>query len=344
MRFSGRTLKALVILVILVMLNACATTKTVSTQQQNILWPSAPAKAKIQYLSSFSGPDDVGIGRGVWQWLSDFFTGKETHRLIRPMSVVVTTNHQIYVADPGAGGVHRFDVEAGRYELITRANDNSLPSPVALALGPDNSVYVVDSELANIFQIQSSKSTVQRILPQSNLQQPTGIAYEPKTQRIYIADTARHQIKVFDMDGKLDNTFGKRGTAETEFNFPTYLWLDTGGRLFVTDSLNFRIQIFDGEGKFLNKFGKAGDGSGNLSRPKGVAVNKSGHIFVVDGLFNAVQIFNEQGALLLPVGSRGHKAGEFWLPAGIFVKGNEIFIADSHNQRVQVLMYLEETP
>jgi sugar lactone lactonase YvrE len=61
----------------------------------------------------------------------------------------------------------------------------------------------------------------------------------------------------------------------------------------------------------------------------------------VDALFHGVQIFNREGALLLAFGEQGQGEGQFWLPNGIHVtRDNMIFVADSYNQRVQVLRYI----
>jgi DNA-binding beta-propeller fold protein YncE len=313
--------------------------------QTPIVWPTPPAPARIEYLRSFSQPADLGIERGFWQWLSDVFTGRQEFHLIRPMAVTVTPDQVIYVADPGAGGVHRFDQTLGEYRLISRAGEQILPSAVGLTQGPDASVYVVDSELAQVFQIRAGAEIAIPVFPRLKLTQPTGIAYDASSGRLYITDTAKHHILVVSATGEVIQTFGQRGHNDAEFNFPTYLWLDARHRLFVTDSLNFRVQIFDPNGNYLGKFGQHGDGSGNLSRPKGVAVDPSGHVYVVDALFHAVQLFDEQGNLLLPVGQRGNRPGEFYLPTGIYISNkSEIYIADSHNQRVQILRYLGEHP
>jgi hypothetical protein len=51
--------------------------------------------------------------------------------------------------------------------------------------------------------------------------------------------------------------------------------------------------------------------------------------------------FNQNGALLLSLGSLGSDRGEFWLPVGIFIGEEDlIYIADSYNQRVQILRYI----
>lgn len=325
------------------LLCGCSTVAPLQETQPSILWPAPPAQSRIAYIRSFNKPADLGIGRSFLQWLSDIFTGGQEYRLIRPMAVVVSAEKAIYVADPGAKGVHRFDQNHGEYQLISRAEEQILPSPVGLALGADNSVYVADSELAQLFQIRAGEKIATPLFPQLKLSQPTGIAYDASTQRLYVADTAQHHIVVLTATGKVLKIIGQRGHRDGEFNFPTYLWLDAHHRLFVTDSLNFRIQIFDANGNYLGKFGQYGDGSGNLARPKGVALDRDGHVYVVDGLFHALQIFDEQGNLLLPIGQRGTGPGDFYLPTGIFIdSGNQIYIADSHNQRIQILRYLGE--
>ena len=110
---------------------------------------------------------------------------------------------------------------------------------------------------------------------------PTGIAVDSAAQRIYVTDTLRDEVFVLDMQGKVLQTIGKRGTAEGEFNFPTELRLD-GPNLMVVDAMNFRVQVFDRSGKFQYAIGKIGDSPGAMFRPKGVSVDSEGDLYVVD--------------------------------------------------------------
>jgi hypothetical protein len=58
-------------------------------------------------------------------------------------------------------------------------------------------------------------------------------------------------------------------------------------------------------------------------------------------LFHALQVFDDRGAFLLSLGGMGRERGEFWLPTGLFIDADDkIYIADSYNQRVQVLRYI----
>ena len=341
---SGTLYLIAVLLFSVLFVAACAPLyKTVDLNKNNsaLVWPAKPDNPRIAYVASFYHPDHFGIKKSFLSWLGELFTGEEERRIIRPMAITETSDNVLFVADPGVKGVHRFDLKNKHYSLVRQTDDKILPSPVGLAVDKNDNIYVVDSELAQLFIIEKNKEVAKNVPLQQRLIQPTSVAIDSMTSSIYITDTAEHHIKHFSFDGKLKSIIGKRGTAEGEFNYPTMIWRDKSGQLFVTDSLNFRIQIFNPDGKFIRYFGKQGGGTGFLSRPKGVATDSSGHVYVVDGLFHVFQLFNEKGKFLLHVGGQGQGKGEFWLPSGIFISNNNlIYVADSHNRRVQVFRYL----
>ncbi len=320
--------------------------KTTPATQVERVWPEPPAQPRIRYVKSVYSAEDLGIEKSFWKRLGEFIAGPSSTRLIRPMAVVVDTLNEImYVADPGARGVHRFDLRGSSYKLLYRENDLPLPSPTGMALGPDNQVFVTDSGLGQLFIATPEADFLSPVKLEPELQQPTGVVFERETGQLYIVDTAVHTIKVYSGSGAFIRQFGQRGSGPGEFNFPTALWQDRQGQLLVSDSLNFRIQKLDTEGQFLGRLGQLGDASGDLSRPKGIATDRSGHIYVVDSMFHAFQIFDATGKLLLILGSQGHDAGEFWLPTGIFITPDDsIYISDSHNQRVQIFRYIGGEP
>ena len=54
-----------------------------------------------------------------------------------------------------------------------------------------------------------------------------------------------------------------------------------------------------------------------------------------------MQVFGRDGEFLIAIGQQGGEPGQFWLPNGIFISGdNTIYVADSHNKRVQVFRYV----
>lgn len=326
-------------------ISGCTLTRERQTTDQaeeiTKVWPQKPAKARIAYVKSFTSASDLGISKGFFARVVDFFTGRQDWQLVRPMAVLASGDGRIYVADPGSKAVHRFDTRNGEYAAILRQDDQVLPSPVGLAMGTEGELYIADSFLGQIFVVPDGSDTAEVLPLEEAPQQPTNIAVDLKSQKIYVVDSASHHIKVYSPEGLLLNTIGQRGDADGEFNFPTMIWLDSQDRLLVSDALNFRIQIFDLDGRFIKKFGQHGDGTGDMSRPKGVASDSQGHIYVVDALFHSMQLFNDSGEFLLNVGRRGNAAGEFLLPTGIFIgHDNIIYVADSHNSRIQMFRYI----
>lgn len=340
---------ALCIAILLIVIPGCTLTgeKQASEQAVQIIkvWPQKPAKARIAYVKTFASAADLGISKGFFARIVDFFTGRQDRHLVRPMAVLVTGNGKIYVADPGSRAVHRFDTKSSKYTLILAQDNQALASPVGLAMGVKGEVYITDSFLGQVYVVRAGSDTAEIMELEVAPEQPTNIAVDRKSQRLYVVDSARHHIKVYRPDGSLLNIIGRRGNEDGEFNFPSMVWLDNQDRLLVSDALNFRIQIFDLDGRFINKFGLHGDGTGDMSRPKGVATDSQGHIYVVDALFHSIQLFNDSGEFLLNVGHQGNAAGEFLLPTGIYITyDNMIYIADSHNSRIQVFRYIGNQP
>ena len=319
---------------------ACSSRAPLAPPDPPLVWPGAPEPPRVAYVQAFSRAEDLGIRKGLLQRFADLLFGAEDTRIVRPMAVV-EAGGLLYVADPGVRGVHRFDRAGGKYDLLVRSDRQPLPSPVGLARGAAGEVYVTDSALRKVFVIRPQSKAVEEVLLRAELRQPTGIAVDAATGRLFVVDTGAHRLLVFERDGALVATVGERGIGQAQFNYPTLLWRDPAGRLYVTDSLNFRVQVLDAQGGFLSQFGRHGDGSGDLARHKGVATDRHGHIYVVDGLLHALQIFDPAGRLLLGIGGQGRERGEFWLPAGIFIgEGDIIYVADAYNQRVQVFRYI----
>ena len=117
----------------------------------------------------------------------------------------------------------------------------------------------------------------------------------------------------------------------------------TDDKLYIGPD-GFEIKRFDADGNYLGSFGREGEGPGTFSRPKGIATDSDMHIYVVDNLFDNVQIFDQTGQILLAVGSRGQDHGQFWSPAGIDIENDTVYIADTFNNRIQILHYLRKKP
>jgi DNA-binding beta-propeller fold protein YncE len=90
-------------------------------------------------------------------------------------------------------------------------------------------------------------------------------------------------------------------------------------------------------------FGDAGDGAGSFARPKAVAVDGGGRIYVSDAERDLVAVFDALGRFEYAIGASGSAPGELLLPAGVAVAGGHLFVADSHNGRVQIFELLGDS-
>ena len=95
---------------------------------------------------------------------------------------------------------------------------------------------MTDSQLGEVVRL-NSEGRPSGTFGRGVLARPTGIARDPASGVIYVADTVEHDIKLFDAGGTLRGTLGGPGRQPGRFNTPTHLSFQ-GDRLYVADTLN----------------------------------------------------------------------------------------------------------
>ncbi|MDH3276134.1 MAG: 6-bladed beta-propeller [Gammaproteobacteria bacterium] len=340
----GTAAKRLVALMLSgILISSCVTSDVVGPfEGKGRVWPAAPELARIEFVREFSNLSDLGIRPSLWSQVLTFAAGPDRDSMVRPMAVAATNDGGvIFVADPDANCIHRYDLERRRYRCLVTGEGEPDISAVGLAVTEYGEVFATDSQQGRLWRAGPKDKTLKPYLVSEALDQPTGIFWSSEAQRLFVTDTGRQAVLEFDRLGNLQRVIGERGNRPGQLNYPTYLWGDSGHDLLVTDSLNFRVQRFDRDAKFLHTFGENGDQPGDFSRPKGIATDSHGHVYVIDALMHMLQIFDGKGELLLAIGEQGQGEGQFWLPNGIFItRDNKIFVADSYNKRVQVFRYV----
>jgi DNA-binding beta-propeller fold protein YncE len=343
---------------LLVLLSACAeiptemryfSAGTESYAEQ--YWPSPPERARYRYAGELIGEQNFGpseqsepgTAEKVFRWIVGLGEGlgRRPKVLIRPQTGMVdSATGRIYVTDVGQQAVFVFDALQGRLSIWRDADAGvGLMTPVGIAPGRAGEILVADAGLGRIVRLNAAGEP-QGSFGAGILRRPTGLARDPRTHHVYVADTQAHDIKVFDEAGGLLRRIGQRGSAVGEFNAPTHIAL-AGDRVYVSDTLNARVQVLSAEGQPLQAMGQRGLYLGNLTRPKGVAVDAEGNVYVVESYYDHLLVFSEAGEFLLPIGGTGSAIGQFYLPAGAWSDGQgRIFIADMYNGRVVIFQYL----
>ncbi|HVT88702.1 MAG TPA: hypothetical protein VHD56_07620, partial [Tepidisphaeraceae bacterium] len=311
--------------------------------EKPIIWPQAPEKPRIKYVGQLVTSDDLKPAIPFGQGLGEAIFGKKPARsMLTPYAICTDGKDRVFVADSGAQLVHVFNLNTRLYEQWKPPEPIRFSQPVGIAWDPAGRLYVADSVSGRIFMFDTS-GRMTGLIGSSMVVRPCGLAFDPKSRRLFVADPGTHQLRVFSSDGRPLASIGSRGIELGQFNFPTNVAVDSQGLIYVADSLNFRVQQFAPALKPIRQIGRKGDMPGYFGQPKGLAIDSQEHLYAVDAHFEAVQIFDHGGNLLMDFGQEGSNPGEFWLPAGIFVDShNRIWVADSYNRRVQVFDYLPE--
>lgn len=166
------------------------------------------------------------------------------------------------------------------------------------------------------------------------IEKPSSIA--ARDGRIYVGDSIRRSITVFDVPRRKVFQFGLRAPAILAK--PTAIALDRAGKVYVADTSLRRVFVYDRLGLHLQTLGQPGE----LERPTGVAASADGSlVYVIDRSDNdseqhRVMIYDAAGKVVREVGRRGRREGEFNLPvqAAVGPEG-QLHVLDAGNFRVQ---------
>lgn len=316
------------------------------------VWPAPPETPRFRYVGQLTGeenfvPEDGekrDMGIRLLRWLVGLVGSTEEKTVLkRPQSGMVDAEGRIYVTDIASHAVYVFDKTAGKLEVWTQAQDNGgFVTPIGIAEGATGQILVADAELGRVFRLDRDGKPLGSF-GKDILKRPTGLVRDSQHGRIYVADTHAHDVKVFDDEGRLVDTFGHHGGEEGALNFPTHLAF-AGEKLYVTDGMNARVQIFDLEGRVISSVGRRGLYIGNLTRPKGVTVDSHGNIYVVESFNDNLLVFDSKGNFLMPIGGTGKDIGQFYLPSGVWSdRHGRIYVADMFNGRIVIFQFIEGT-
>ena len=325
---------------VLVLLAGCATAQ----KPVEMVWPLPPDEPKIKYVKSIRSSADIEK-KSFWKTLVEIIVGaKSSARLAKPYAVHMDREGRLFVTDSAWPAVMVFDTKNQKFSLIGLEGPGVLAKPMGVTTDAAGRIYVTDTIANRGVVYDHDGNFLLGLGERGRFDQPVGIAVNDALNRIYVVDTRKHNVSVFDSkEGKFLFDFGGRGGEDGQLNWPTNIAIDKDGKLFVMDTFNFRVQVFNADGKFQSKFGGIGTGLGRFAKPKGIALDSEGHVYVVDAAFNNIQIFDQQGQLLLFFGGFGNRPGQLWLPAGMHIDQDDlIYVADQYNHQIDVYQYLSD--
>lgn len=327
------------------LLAGCSSSAPVDQERalSTYVWPLPPDPPRIRLTGIFTGRRDVEAGSKLQKALIGAGSSDVVGDVFRkPHGVAIDPKGRLVVTDSLWPALLRLDPVSRRVDVFGLTGAIRLRGPLGVHVDAGGRIWVTDAELKSVVVFDEEGSVVSVYGKPGELQRPTDSAVSPDGSRLFVADSVGQRIVVFDVkSAKVVSSFGKRGSGDGEFNFPSAICFNVDGNLLVVDQMNARVQLYSPSGEYVDSFGSRGVGFAQFVRPKDVAVDDSGIIYVTDAAFSNVQLFDQDFNLLTFVGSGGEGPGQFQTPSGIGVRGDVFAIADQQNKRVQAFRYIE---
>jgi sugar lactone lactonase YvrE len=232
--------------------------------------------------------------------------------------------------------------------------DGEFDSPVGIAIGPDEEVYVAEFRNQRVQRFTSEG----KFLSGFAVQPHAGGVAVGTDGTVYVAHWNSNKVAAYSPTGELLREWGQKGTADGEFQLPGSLTLGPDGLVYVPDQGNSRVQKFRTDGTFVGKFGELGSEpgqfggeqapGGRFAGPQFVAFDRPGNVYTSDAALDRIQKFTPDGQLLNYWGSERSEPGGFGPPPvnadgtavmggpiGLCVDGGDRVWVSSTNNRVQ---------
>lgn len=298
-----------------------------SVEQQRpepVFFPPLPEMPRLQFLKSFSGPDDLG-GTTAGGFQRFVLGDPQTDQGISKPYGMAIHDGKIYVCDVGRRTVEVLDLKTRAFRYLTQ--DRRLMNPVNIYITSDGTKYVADPTAGAIL-VFDNDDNLSALLGKELGVAPIDVVV--RGRQCYVSDFTSNQIVVFDMNTQqIIARIGQEGAAQPQGATPELppgqillisdLTLDRQGNIYVTDKAAARITQFDPSGGLARVIGRWGSNIDEFIRPKGIAVDAERRIWVVDAASEVAKIYDDQARLLLFFGLPGNKPGMMNLPAKIIV-------------------------
>jgi hypothetical protein len=186
-------------------------------------------------------------------------------------------------------------------------------------------IPVINRRPAQLHREELAWLVVLPIEPAGAVKEPTGIAIEGNS--IYVADCSLGTLIRIEA--------GKVTKSYSGLNRPHHI-AAVAGRILVTDTYNNKVLCFDPSLKLL--WHRSSFAGVPLKLPHGVGCTTAEEFYILDS--SNGRIVRRRGRNVDTFGSRGTPGlcgpGEFVEPCGLAVGPQEIYVADTHNHRIQI--------
>ncbi len=260
-----------------------------------------------------------------------FLYGREPI-LRAPTHLTTDSRQRLIISDPDQCAIHVLDGKDS-FRIVGGGPQRRLQRPNGIAVDGADNIYVADGERALILVYDPQGRFLRYIgefRGESIFADPTGIALDRNTGRLYVLDSPADQLIVLDLAGNVLKRVGNSRDRKRQpaFDFPTEIAI-ANNKVAVLDSGGSRIQILDREGNFLKVLKIRNVSGPPVCTEMGLALDSGGNVYVGNLGQRNVMVYHQDGRRL---GSFGPPAIQgIWIDAA-----GRVYLADSRNSRVVV--------
>lgn len=174
---------------------------------------------------------------------------------VEPNGIAVDSSGNVWVSDAAADRVKEFSATGEYLQQFgkegTGAGELKQPSGIAVS---GTTVYVAEYGNDRVQEFAPSLGQQGRLvytyagqfgkqgIGGGEFAKPQGIAIDPRTGSLYVADSGNHRVQEFSPSGQLIAKFGAYGSEEGEFSEPVGVTVSAAGAIYVSDALNNRLE------------------------------------------------------------------------------------------------------
>jgi sugar lactone lactonase YvrE len=198
-------------------------------------------------------------------------------------------------------------------------------------------VIVTDpgAHAVHVFDFENRKYSRIEGGPRGRLQSPAGVAVDAE-DNIYVTDTKRGLILIYDSGGKFLRYLGQLQGDEAFYQRPTSITIDRrSGNMYVVDAPRHYIFMLDSKGNVLARFGKRGGGSGpgEFKYPTETLVNGD-ELVVLDAKNSRIQVLGLDGTFRREISTLGHHVSDISLAVD---SRQNFYVLDKFLNKIDVL-------
>ena len=206
----------------------------------------SPLNQDIVIVDSDNGRVKAYTKDGVFKWSTGVGGKGGLGQFRNPQDLAIAADGTIFVVDSNNMRIQVLSKDGALLRMFGTAADFTYPR--GITVDPVNgNLWVADSAKDTITKwsqagVKLATLPIAKGTAANAISGPFGIAAD--TERIYVADTPTHSVKVYSKTGTFVTKISQRGTAKGRLLGPDGIIVDKG-RLYVMEEGNERISIFN---------------------------------------------------------------------------------------------------